>query len=45
MTERYRITAQNTLSVLDCIYKGLSMEIDKIEHYGLVLCPDIKALV
>ena len=39
MTEKCRITAQNALLTLDCIYRGISFEVDRIDHFGVILCP------
>lgn len=45
MTEKHRLSAQTSLLVLDLAYKGLSGEMSRLEQYGLVLCPDIVAIV
>ena len=45
MTEKYKISSQNCLAILDFVYRHLSLEYDKLEHFALVLCPEIMSII
>ena len=45
MTQKYRINAQNTLAILNFVYRSLSIDSDKLNQYVLVLCPEIMSIV